>query len=361
MQKLKVLIMLGLITILLFSGCTEKKVNYTIEESNGIPKVINRKQEIMPFELEPEITIGGDDEETFFSRISQVCEDEDGNIYVLDGGESAITVLDEEGNFIRKIGGEGQGPSEFIRPTRIVFNSEGNILVSDTGNMRFQIVDKEGHNVDSHKLDEDVPGYIAYDKNGRLISHNSSFSWGSEAVLFSIYDSEFKRTGSFGEIIENDDSTIQHFKNMGSFCLNSKNQFISVRELDNEYTMYEADKTVRRFNTVMNIEPTEVDVKIVKNGDSMSISIQRDPICFGLSIDSKDRIYSLVRNIDIWDDEIETKTLDYFVLDIFDPTGIHLSRYGLGQNRYSEIYIGKNDKIYLVNNDEAIVVRFPAI
>jgi len=360
MNKLKwiILLLLGLILLI---GCGKNKEQYTIEDVNGIPKVLNSKQEIIPFKLESELTMGSNDDEIFFSRISQVCEDEKGNIYILDGGESTITIMDANGNFLRKIGGEGKGPGELIRPKNMIFTPNGNLLISDVGNYRFQILDSDGNYINSFILEEDIPGAACYDMKGNVINHNSSFSWGlSDPALFNVYDAEMKKSGKFGELLLNDDKNVQHLQNMGKMITNSLNQIIFVRELDNEYTIYEDKKILKRFNVDMNIEPTEVEVKVQTSGDNRGISIWRDPICLGLSIDSRDRIYSLIRNTD-FDDDDETTSQNYFVIDVFDPTGIHLSRYGLGQNRYSEIYVGKDDKIYLVNQDEATVARFPAI
>jgi len=355
-------ILILLICFGLIIGCTQPQKSYTIEEVNGISKVINSKQEIIPFELEPEVVIGNDESDLYFSRISQICEDENGNIYILDSGESAITVLDPDGKFIRKIGGKGKGPGEFIRPNSMMFTKNGNILISDTGNYRFQILDDKGNYINSYIPEDDMPGTTCYDNNGNIVNHNSSFSWGiSDPSLFNLYDTEMNKIGKFGELLLDDDANLQHFNNMGSMITNSLNQIIFVRELDNEYTIYVDNKVARKFSVNMNIEPTEVEINIRTSGDNQGISIFRDPICFGLSIDSKDRIYSLIRNCESDTEDGEYGCADNFVIDVFDQSGIHLSRHGLGQNSYSDIYVGKDDKIYVVNREEASVLRFSAI
>lgn len=360
MLKKKLGLILGITVIILLAACAEKSASYTIEENDGISKIVNNKMVAIPFNQEPELILGTDEDEVYFSRISQVCEDSEGNIYILDGGESAITVLSKDGEFIRKIGREGQGPGELNRPERMIFNPAGDIVVADTGNMRFQILDKSGNYLNSFKLEEDSPGYICYDREGRLINHNSSFTWGlSEPVIFTVYDNEFNKTGTFGELIPDDDSTVQHFNNISMYAVNSSNKLIVARIVDNNYTIYQDDKLSSRFSTVSEIEATKVEVEMEKNGDSMSLSIKYNPLCYGLALDSKDRIYALMRNSSSEDEEENSE--NHFVLDILDPDGIHLSRYSLGQNSYSELYLGKDDKIYLVNPDDATVIRYPGI
>jgi hypothetical protein len=61
------------------------------------------------------IILGKEEGEGFLIYPSRVQEGPDGNIYVFDWGDSFIKVYSPEGKYLRRIGGEGQGPGEVQR------------------------------------------------------------------------------------------------------------------------------------------------------------------------------------------------------------------------------------------------------
>ena len=67
------------------------------------------------------ITLGqaGTEGELVFPR--QVAEGPEGNIYVYDQADAFIKVFSPQGNFLRKIGGKGQGPGEIQRADGVTF------------------------------------------------------------------------------------------------------------------------------------------------------------------------------------------------------------------------------------------------
>lgn len=73
---------------------------------------------------------GEDDEEVLFGIISDVAIGPDGNIYLLDAQLSDIKVLSPEGELLRTIGREGEGPGEFRGAQQLVFLPDGTIGVA---------------------------------------------------------------------------------------------------------------------------------------------------------------------------------------------------------------------------------------
>jgi hypothetical protein len=61
------------------------------------------------------VVIGNDDGDGLLFSPRQVEEGPDGNIYVLDTGDAFIKVFSADGEYLRRIGGEGEGPGEFQR------------------------------------------------------------------------------------------------------------------------------------------------------------------------------------------------------------------------------------------------------
>ncbi|UCE02907.1 MAG: 6-bladed beta-propeller [Candidatus Latescibacterota bacterium] len=102
------------------------------------------------YDLRSMLSLGGPDapdEEQFYEKYEpiRVDADADGNIYVLDGGNIRIQVFDAEGNWLRSIGQEGEGPGEFKMPARLSVNATGSCAVFDMSGMRISIFDAQGN------------------------------------------------------------------------------------------------------------------------------------------------------------------------------------------------------------------------
>jgi hypothetical protein len=74
--------------------------------------------------------IGGDDEDdVVFGVIDDIAMDEAGNVYLLDIQLSEVLVLSGDGEILRTIGREGEGPGEFRRPNGMFVAPGGDIAV----------------------------------------------------------------------------------------------------------------------------------------------------------------------------------------------------------------------------------------
>ncbi len=73
---------------------------------------------------------GGDDEEIIFGVIGDVAVDAQGNLYALDQQLSQISVFDRDGNLLRTIGREGEGPGEFRRASQLFTTPDNKIAVA---------------------------------------------------------------------------------------------------------------------------------------------------------------------------------------------------------------------------------------
>jgi hypothetical protein len=74
-----------------------------------------------PVEATEELRIGAVDgpPESTFNRISDARLGPDGTLLVLDGGDHLIKMFDESGTPLRAIGGEGEGPAEFLAASKL--------------------------------------------------------------------------------------------------------------------------------------------------------------------------------------------------------------------------------------------------
>ncbi|MCP3981101.1 MAG: 6-bladed beta-propeller [bacterium] len=64
-------------------------------------------------DLEEAWRVGGEDDEELFGVITDIEADDDGNYYMLDSQLNEVKIYDGDGDHVRNIGREGEGPGEF--------------------------------------------------------------------------------------------------------------------------------------------------------------------------------------------------------------------------------------------------------
>lgn len=79
------------------------------------------------------------EKENFFIKITGLCCDDDGNLYVADSKWNKIFKFDSNGKFLMSFGRQDQGPWEFMamgvyNQLKISFGNDGKLYVMDSGN-----------------------------------------------------------------------------------------------------------------------------------------------------------------------------------------------------------------------------------
>ena len=87
---------------------------------------------------------GGDDEDVIFGVVREIGIDEAGNVYLLDVQLNQVHVFDRDGNFLREIGREGEGPGEFRRPSSMFIMPDGRIAVVQAMPGRIILLNPDG-------------------------------------------------------------------------------------------------------------------------------------------------------------------------------------------------------------------------
>jgi len=140
--------------------------------------------------------------ENFFIKITGLCCDDEGNLYVADSGWNKIFKFDSNGKFLMSFGREGQGPGEFMgqrmsNHLKISFGNDGKLYVNDPGNSRISVFTKEGKFLKSHKTPPFTYDTPVVNSRGDIYLLSKS---GIKAI--DCYDSNFKYKGSLLDMEE---------------------------------------------------------------------------------------------------------------------------------------------------------------
>jgi hypothetical protein len=132
------LIVLSISALMILVSCQRQKSEWkgTIEEEDGVKVIKNPGEPLygeIKFELEEDLSIGNEEDENyFFYKVWHMAVDKQGDIYVVDDGNTRIQVFDKQGQYLRTIGRRGQGPGEFRSPGGVFINDlNGEIYVPD--------------------------------------------------------------------------------------------------------------------------------------------------------------------------------------------------------------------------------------
>ena len=88
-----------------------------------VPRIIDQdgpSQGVQPLALRELWRVGGEDEDVILGRIADVAMHPDGCLYVLDNQLCQVLVFSPEGDYLRAISRQGDGPGELRQPTGLV-------------------------------------------------------------------------------------------------------------------------------------------------------------------------------------------------------------------------------------------------
>ena len=375
---MKKYLVLLIILSLSVTACGKKKIgNVKIEKIGGIIYVHNGKFPVEDIELEQDLLIGGKDAENegdFLATPVSVKEDKNGNIYIVDSGNHNIKKYSNDGKYLKTIGEEGKAPGYFINPTDIAFFPNNDMLVSDVGNYRFQILDEDGNYLSTFKVDEQ-PGSIVIDSQGRIYNHSrgsghidfSSLMTPQEnAPLINIYNRLGEKINQIGEIEDFGTPMKNHFGNALKIAIGPHNKIYASYYLKNVIKVYENNELCRVIDRKLHFKPTPMDDKSKDKSKGQNISYQFnitfDPVSYGISIDDKGNMYVITDYKSYDSDEGEKlENAIFYILEIFNPEGKIIHKIPLKEKNASGIFIGKSNKIYILDSEAMCVTRYKTV
>jgi 6-bladed beta-propeller protein len=222
---------------------------------------------VVDLQIEPIWEAGGeDDEDVLFGLITQVIEDDEGDIYLLDRQLSQVHVFSPEGEFLRDLSREGEGPGEARNPNDMFFTTDGDLALMQIFPGRVVLIDRQG----------EPKGTFPYDSGGsafavliRGVSHggtmtlagiNQSFDQGELTQTYFL--SSFADDGSVAVTYEQKNNSM----NFGAMTLDE-------RSVDFPWVRFDVDAAGRVV-----VAPSRDDYHVeVRNTDgSVALSFDRE-------------------------------------------------------------------------------------
>ena len=121
--------------------------------------------------------VGGEDDEVFFGVVAQVLADDQGNLYVMDSQLSEVHVFSAEGEHLRVLSREGDGPGEIRRPADMFFLPDGTLAMVQSFPGKIIKIDLAGNPAGTIELSGTDPS------QGRFGVLNNGICQGNTIVL----------------------------------------------------------------------------------------------------------------------------------------------------------------------------------
>ncbi len=124
------------------SGAAEREI---VDGVTYIRNTFDPREETVNLYLNEQWRHGGEDDDIFFGMITRVREDETGNLYVMDAQLSEVNVFNPDGQLLRTLFGEGDGPGEVRGPRDMVLMDDGRVGVVQEVPGKMIFVDRQGN------------------------------------------------------------------------------------------------------------------------------------------------------------------------------------------------------------------------
>jgi hypothetical protein len=335
--------------------------------------------------------IDTDDEHLAFNYPTDIAVDQEGNIYVLDGGNTRIQKFDQDGKYLATIGRKGQGPGEFISPSDLDLDEDGNLVVTDTAQMRLHVIIGGGKDVKSIVLkDEPIYGIRSLGAGG-YVGRASTYSFPrrnqpakklDEMRLFRRLDPDGRVTASFGELTDFGESLTNATGNGCELDVDGRDAVTVSFNAQNRLEKYGPDgKLLWRADRPLNYG-TAVMKKgsIDRSGGSISMSAPEMNVCSkGIAVDGRGRAWVVtlqrqlkkeeevqtsmmgvggpggINNVSIkTTGNTELRTTDAFKLEIFAEDGVLLGEIPL--THFVDVIRIAGDSLFLIDRERGVTV-----
>lgn len=332
-----------------------------------------------------------EDEHVAFNHPNDVAVDKDGNIYVLDAGNTRIQKFGPDGRYLATIGRKGQGPGEFILPGGLDLDKNGNLVVGDTTQSRVHVIIDGGRDARSIVLkDERVYGLRCL-SDGGFVGRASTYVYPTrdqpvpkiaDRRLFRRLGPDGRITASFGPLTDFGETMTNAAGNTTETAVGPGDALLVAYVKQNRVEKYGPDgRLLWRADRPLDYG-TEVKKKgkFETTGGGVSMSPPEMNSCSsGLGVDAEGRIWVLTYARQLREEEqvrtsmttvggqagvnsvsiktegnTDLRTTDAYRLDIFDPDGALLGSLPLTQ--FADVLRVAGDRLFLIDRDRGVTV-----
>ena len=363
--------------LIITASCGQKSFEtHTVDIIDGVRHIHNNAPQWgdeTKIELEFVQEIGSleaTDENYIMWKISDVCRDSDGNIYIINSGDCRIQKFNADGEYMATIGRKGEGPGEFkSSPVNLTFAPNEELYVGV--NYDFIVLDKAGKELRRYRQETDIrPSQCWLLPGGRMIiggkfgmvgllsdAQRMSFDY-ENFPLFFICDLEGKVVHSFGkpDVIINPKSSDYYIVADAPVAVDGAGNIYITYRYKNLIEKRDADGNILfAADRKLNYEVTEVnDVMNAPNTVSM-----------GIAVDHKNRIWILtfVSQPENWktlfDSESSLIEKSYAVFEVFDDESILLGSLPLPEDIF--LFRIFDDRLLIVDPDRVSVSEYKIV
>jgi len=388
------ILLIGLLPFLPAAGLSAQK----IETIDGVRVVHNEKGGLwgkspkVSLELVRKIgDVDTEDENVAFHYPSDIAVDKEGNIYVLDTGNTRIQKFGPDGKYMATIGRKGQGPGEFINPGGLDLDKDGNLVVTDTAQSRLHVIIGGGKDVKSIVIkDEQIYGIRSLGAGG-YVGRASTYSFPrrnqpakklDEMRLFRRLDPDGRVTASFGELTDFGESLTSATGNACELDVDGRDAVTVSFNAQNRIEKYNIDgKLLWRADRPLNYG-TAVKKKgsIDRSGGGISMSAPEMNVCSkGIAVDGRGRAWVVtlqrqlkkeeevqtsmmsiggaggVNNVTIkTEGNTELRTTDAFKLEIFAEDGVLFGEIPL--SHFADVIRIAGESLFLIDRERGVTV-----
>jgi sugar lactone lactonase YvrE len=394
MKKSPVLTLLAAVTVLLAAAPAAQKV----ETVDGVRAVHNVKGGLwgttprLGLELVRKIgDVDTEDEHVAFNYPSDIAVDKDGNIYILDAGNTRIQKFDTDGNYLATIGRKGQGPGEFIMPTGLDIDRDGNLVVGDTAQSRLHVIVGDGKDSRSIILRGERIYGVRCLADGGYVGRASTWVYPmrgqdtpkiADMRLFRHLAADGRITGSFGTLTDFGETMTNAAGNTTETVVGLGDALLVTYTAQNRVEKYGPDGGLLwRADRPLDYG-TEVKKKgkLETSSGGVSMSAPEMNTCSaGIAVDAEGRIWVLtyarqlkkeeqvqtsmmsvggqagVSNVSIkTEGNTDLRTTDAYRLDVFDEDGVLLGAIPLTQ--FADVLRIAGDRLFLIDRERGVSV-----
>lgn len=334
-----------------------------VETENAVQIIHNEREgqwgKNPELKLELIRTIGGldvEDENLTFNAPYDIVLDSTGNMYILDTGNKRIQKFNSDGQFLKTIGRQGQGPGEFQFPCSLDIDKIDSLYVHDPQGMRIQVLTSEGKVRKVIKFTKFLLGYIRQVRSEHIVIGGwigqRDLMQDNKPKLLEIIDQYGNIKKKFGEIKDYEDLNVNSYANRSFLDSDDDGNIYLCFLYQNRIDKYSPEGTlVWKADRILNYGTKVIDKGFIKR-DATGTSTQAprlNMVSLGISADERGRIWVITLNRQMTREEMGYGTsvggvsktiepgiekIDAYKLEIFDTNGIMLGEIPLDHHAH---------------------------